>query len=49
MKPTLEQIEAGAKAMWNLHTQGRSYDELTKVEQDQVRSEIEFILGEIPG
>jgi hypothetical protein len=43
-EPPWQVVDAAAEALWNLHTQERSWTELLEGEQDQLRSEAVAIL-----
>lgn len=37
-------IEKAAEALWNLHAQTRSWDELDEIEKEQMRLEAKFVI-----
>jgi hypothetical protein len=37
-------VDKAAEALWNLHAQTRSWDELADTEKDQMRFEAQFVL-----
>lgn len=37
-------VDAAAQALWNLHAQTRAWEELDRIEQDQMRHEARFVV-----